>query len=188
MRGVIHGGIGIVSAAVAAELLDLNLEGMGLFAAWLGALAPDLDHPGSLAASRVIPGKSPGLRALVMLLSGIAMVMFYLENRGCWEVGVLGVLLLLLALSKHRGPTHSLLGLVVAQILGSSVARRVGIDLWPFLVGYASHLIADMFTPRGIPLFYPCKTRFRASLRPRDLRGLLAIVILTLVLFGLGAK
>ena len=35
----------------------------------------------------------------------------------------------------------------------------------PFFVGYMSHIIADMFTNRGVPLFYPfIKKKFKMPL------------------------
>jgi len=52
----------------------------------------------------------------------------------------------------HRGITHTLLaaGIVVAVAAtrGSSVAGAVG-------SGYASHLLIDATTPKGVPLAYP---------------------------------
>lgn len=67
---------------------------------------------------------------------------------------------------KHRGFTHSLL--CVAALCGLLIWRRV--DVLPgaaFMVGYASHLIADALTPQGIQLFFPL--RWRVTLLPRIL-------------------
>lgn len=60
----------------------------------------------------------------------------------------------------HRGITHSLLML---GILGGLV-YFFGNDFgWmiPFVIGYASHLLADYVTNTGIPLFYPYSRRYR---------------------------
>ncbi|OTA20732.1 hydrolase [Xenorhabdus beddingii] len=67
-------------------------------------------------------------------------------------------------LCGHRGFTHSLLALMVGIILFQT---EIPAD-WPIptdfvhamVVGYISHLIADMLTPAGIPLLWPLKTRF----------------------------
>ena len=64
---------------------------------------------------------------------------------------------------KHRGLTHSLLGVVLFALL----TRQLLINGWinslawyGIMLGYLSHLIADMFNPQGIPLFYPNQKRF----------------------------
>ena len=53
---------------------------------------------------------------------------------------------------RHRGVTHSLwaLGLIVA--LGMTQGQAIGVGIG---AGYASHLVLDMLTPRGVALFQP---------------------------------
>ncbi|MCC8365281.1 metal-dependent hydrolase [Xenorhabdus sp. PB61.4] len=68
-------------------------------------------------------------------------------------------------LCGHRGFTHSLLALTVGVVLFQTEIPPE----WPIptdfihamLIGYISHLIADMLTPAGIPLLWPLKMRFR---------------------------
>jgi inner membrane protein len=59
----------------------------------------------------------------------------------------------------HRGLTHSLLGLALA----SSLFLPLAFFAFPFwlalFVGYLSHLLLDMATLEGIPLFWPKTTR-----------------------------
>jgi len=50
----------------------------------------------------------------------------------------------------HRTLTHSLIVLGLVSLL--SVLSVFGVA---FAIGYASHIVADMSTTRGIPLFYP---------------------------------
>ncbi|CBJ81672.1 putative LexA regulated gene, SOS response [Xenorhabdus bovienii str. Jollieti] len=67
-------------------------------------------------------------------------------------------------LCGHRGFTHSLLALGVGIILFQAEIPSG----WPIptdffhamIVGYISHLIADMLTPAGIPLLWPLRIRF----------------------------
>ncbi|AYA40468.1 metal-dependent hydrolase [Xenorhabdus nematophila] len=67
-------------------------------------------------------------------------------------------------LCGHRGFTHSLLALIVGMTLFQTEIP----SNWPIptdfihamVVGYISHLIADMLTPAGIPLLWPLRTRF----------------------------
>ena len=55
---------------------------------------------------------------------------------------------------KHRGLTHSAGILALLALAGWHYAGWLGLTL---AAGYASHLIADMATIEGIPLFYPFK-------------------------------
>lgn len=69
------------------------------------------------------------------------------------------------ALIGHRGLTHSLLAMSAAAIV---------LALWPqlggsflvsaFLVGYLTHLVADLVTNSGIPLLWPWPRRFSIPL------------------------
>ncbi|MDC9616110.1 metal-dependent hydrolase [Xenorhabdus khoisanae] len=67
-------------------------------------------------------------------------------------------------LCGHRGFTHSLLALIAGITLFQT---EIPPD-WPIptdfihamVVGYISHLIADMLTPAGIPLLWPLRIRF----------------------------
>ena len=60
--------------------------------------------------------------------------------------------------TSHRSFTHSILGcLVYTFILSYGFEFNV---LMPFLCGFVSHIILDLFNKKGIALFYPCKGRF----------------------------
>ncbi|CNE98174.1 metal-dependent hydrolase [Yersinia nurmii] len=68
----------------------------------------------------------------------------------------------------HRGFTHSLLA-----ILGGIALFQLEIPrswfippdvMHAMIVGYFSHLLADMLTPAGVPLLWPCRWRFRLPL------------------------
>lgn len=62
---------------------------------------------------------------------------------------------------RHRGITHSLLGLLIFAILMRSITPAY----WIFATaGYASHILLDMLTVSGIILFYPVKTTARIPL------------------------
>lgn len=61
----------------------------------------------------------------------------------------------------HRGFTHSLMA---TSILGIATAYWwVSNPLFfgGLLLGYLSHLLADMTTPSGVPLLYPKKKRYK---------------------------
>lgn len=62
----------------------------------------------------------------------------------------------LAAVLGHRGATHSLLAVLGAALLLRShgVGRAVS---WPLVVGYLSHLGADLLTPAGLRLAWPLR-------------------------------
>lgn len=66
---------------------------------------------------------------------------------------------------KHRKFTHSLLAIIIGIIpLTLRISQEISIPLdvaHGMIVGYCSHIIADMLTPAGVPLLWPCRWRFR---------------------------
>lgn len=83
---------------------------------------------------------------------------------------------------RHRTFTHSLLFVVVlvgAWFASASVLKLPYPYTLALVAGIASHLIADMTTPQGIPLLYPSRRAWR--ILPRFALGFgLAWVIETL--------
>ncbi len=63
---------------------------------------------------------------------------------------------------KHRGIVHSFTLLLIISAFLFSFFRQI---LFPFLLGYSLHLIADGFTPAGIMPFYPIKMRIKGKIR-----------------------
>lgn len=137
-------------------------------AVWLGSMAPDLDQPGS-TLSRDIGGPLGKTKATA-LVGGICLL--YLATRLPAILSpipyiregflIVGSILLMMAILKHRGLTHSLLGIGLASIavhwgllvlLGDGVSFASSLFL-PFLIGYGAHLVADSFTNSGIAPFY----------------------------------
>jgi inner membrane protein len=68
----------------------------------------------------------------------------------------------------HRGFTHSLLvitgGIVLFRLEFTSSWQIPPDVLHAMVIGYLSHLLADMLTPAGVPLLWPCRWRFRLPL------------------------
>lgn len=79
---------------------------------------------------------------------------------------------------KHRNITHSIVGLVGISLLVRYLLLQMpsywGIDpryiLYAFVFGYASHLLADMITVEGIPLFLPYKKML--GIPPKPFQGI----------------
>lgn len=85
---------------------------------------------------------------------------------------------LLNVLFGHRTFTHSLLGLAVTTIFLFS-----NDSLWgkAWAVGYGSHLLLDLLTTSGVPLFWPVGKNFRFSLTTTggflDMLSLILLII-----------
>ncbi len=59
----------------------------------------------------------------------------------------------------HRGLTHSLIGLLIFYYLADLFTPLpIAVTL-----GAATHLLGDLMTERGIPIFWPIKKRFRIA-------------------------
>lgn len=63
---------------------------------------------------------------------------------------------------KHRGWTHSVIGLVVMTYLVYIIFKFVDLEIYHleslakgFFIGVLSHIILDMLTPAGVSLFSP---------------------------------
>ncbi|MBM7624070.1 metal-dependent hydrolase [Sporohalobacter salinus] len=73
-----------------------------------------------------------------------------------WFIKLLGI--------KHRGITHSLLGLILFSLLVKKLFYLDWISqgwYYSLILGYISHLIADMFNSTGLPILFPLKYRFK---------------------------
>jgi Predicted membrane-bound metal-dependent hydrolase (DUF457). len=151
-----------LSASVAIQFLTI------VVAVWLGSLAPDLDQPGS-TLSRDIGGPL-GTTKATALIGGMGLL--YLSSHmptllariPYLEMGfvTIGCILIMMAVLKHRGLTHSVLGMGLIGVavywgLHAMLIRGVSYApslLIPFLIGYGAHLIADSFTNSGVAPFY----------------------------------
>lgn len=91
----------------------------------------------------------------------------------------------------HRGFTHSLL----AVFIGLTLFYLKVPDSWiipadalqGLVLGYLSHILADMITPAGVPLLWPCRWRFRLPLlspqRGNQLERVLCMALFTWALW-----
>ena len=138
---------------------------VSLTAVVAGSLAPDIDQPGS----KITQIAGPFGKNRIMAMLGGAMAIYFSGKTksviGSVELStiliVIGISLLIMAFVRHRGVTHSLIGVAIAGLIVSAIQNTggyqqyVGIPIiMPFLVGYTSHLLAD-FVAGGIPPLYP---------------------------------
>jgi inner membrane protein len=107
-----------------------------------GSLLPDLDSDESTLRQMTGTARSNG--CLGRLVSGM--------------VGVVT--------GGHRAATHTLTALLVVGLFAWKVEQPWALA---FAVGYLAHIVADMLTHAGVPLFWPISDR-RIHLLPGPLR------------------
>ena len=188
MTGKTHIAIGFLAVMLSTKIIDttliktfpklalnndlkaivvIQLVAIGV-AVWLGSLAPDLDQPGStlsrdlggpMGTTKV--GALVGGLGLLYLSSHLPAILSPVPYIGVGFI-IIGCILLMKCVVKHRGMTHSLLGIALAGAAvnwGLLSLSEMGVTfaptlLLPFLIGYGAHLAADSFTNRGIAPFY----------------------------------
>lgn len=90
----------------------------------------------------------------------------------------------------HRGFTHSLLAVFVTLALFYLKVPQSWIIpadvLQGMVIGYLSHILADMLTPAGVPLLWPCRWRFCLPIiRPQKGNQLERVLCIALFSFAL---
>lgn len=149
MTGKTHQVLGITSGLAyyfftAPPAYSPATLGAVIIGAHFGALLPDIDQPAARVWENIPLGKVAGRVTDTFL--------------------------------KHRNITHSLLGFALvgvgiyylAKIIPDYWGIEKNIFFWSFLLAYASHLLADMFTVEGIPLLFPLKRMFGLPPKPFD--------------------
>ncbi|WCG84683.1 metal-dependent hydrolase [Pectobacterium sp. A5351] len=138
----------------------MTAEGHLLFSVACAILAKKVELSPALATGdwwHIIPGA-----LLTALLPDIDHPKSVLGQRLKWLSSPIA------RLFGHRGFTHSLLAIAAGIFF---IQTRLPPD-WPIptdayhamIVGYLSHILADMLTPSGVPLLWPCRWRFRLPL------------------------
>ncbi len=165
--------VGLGAQAIGAAI-PLSSLAMAAAAAAAGSLAPDLDHPGSLA-SLGIPATLLAYGACFLLLplfsknsmfasafDGLATDARYTAI--AWTAVIVAVLLFGLSIAAgaafgHRGPVHSLVFGLAGTLGVLSGTLVLSGPLWiplMFAWGWATHLGADATTKMGLPrLLWP---------------------------------
>lgn len=145
MQGRTHLAIGLAGYVAMTHGFALP----GLLAAGFGSLLPDIDHPNSMLSRRINPVKAIP-RSILLILAAIGFMLLWEKDRSMplWIPEVI----IAFAFIKHRGITHSLVGLGLVALIGYFIFP---LKLKYVLLGYALHLAADMTTDSGIQLFWP---------------------------------
>jgi len=182
--GALTGGL-LLAHSIAASTLSLTISGYEVYpliataAAAMGGLSPDVDIAHSKAGRVLRKLLRTGFiaSAVFMLLMAVmpqtgievldgAIGMGASVNRGVPLILAAFCIFIMLVIekSKHRGFTHTVIGLVlVAMPLGFMLitgVRFIGADIAAsvqigFVLGWLSHMVIDTFNRGGVPWLWP---------------------------------
>jgi membrane-bound metal-dependent hydrolase YbcI (DUF457 family) len=157
MRHGTHEAIALSLSLAAARAAHAGaIEAAGLAVASLyGARLPDVDQLGSRIHRRASIERQHLIVGIAVAVLRLPLVVFAL-------------------LVSHRGIAHSLVAALVASVLAGALlaplgALAAGTIAGGLALGYASHLLTDACTPRGVRLWAPISRR-TVWLLPRRLR------------------
>lgn len=99
-------------------------------------------------------------RNTLVSLTGAALFYVGVHANQSWLLE-LGLFIALAPWLKHRGMTHTVWALLLWGKIGWGLERQLNIEgmMVTALAGYASHLLADTFTPNGVKWLYPLYKR-----------------------------
>lgn len=157
-----HVVIGMATALVVFPLIDIPIKVSTVALATLGALVPDLDHPSSILNQKILPINNKKTKKMVYGLISLFVLLINYIHYNTMALYLMGMIIFLIGRSKHRGFTHSALGLFLFMLTIKLLTKDYGFlyQGWAFVVGYFSHLFGDYFTEAGIGIFYPVDTDY----------------------------
>lgn len=162
MTGRTHAGMGAVAFVALSSKMPGGFTYLGMGVVLVSSLLPDIDHPKSLINKYILPFRNKNTKVILYLCLGLCILWFdYIYTRQPIYKAI-GVLMIAIAFSSHRnGLTHSLLGMIIFTFIAGYLGNRYQLKniVYYFMLGYSTHLVCDMSTNRGIPLFYPFKKK-----------------------------
>ncbi|GAA0787652.1 metal-dependent hydrolase [Hathewaya limosa] len=162
MQGKTHAAIGAATYVFFCNKLPGKFNILGMIITICSALLADIDHPKSIVNKYILPIKNEKTKRVFYATVGIIILGFdniYVRDSG---LKAIAAAFIAISLNSHRnGFSHSFLGFVCFSIIGSLLEVKSKIPYFTFyiVIGYAGHLIGDMFTKQGIPLFYPVNNK-----------------------------
>lgn len=96
------------------------------------------------------------IRKFVQAIIGISIIFFaYYYNH--YSIALIGIVLILLLFSRHRGISHSILFLIGCTYSVRKISLSYGDIDYSIIFGIsmASHILGDMLTKAGVSLFFP---------------------------------
>jgi inner membrane protein len=162
MTGKTHAGIGSVIYVAICNKLPGKFSYIGMIVVLLASILPDIDHPKSMINKYILPFKNKNTKVTIYICLGIIILWFDFLYAKKIALKSLAVCLIIIGLSIHRnGLLHSLTGMMLFMLLIGYACTKYSVTplVYPFTIGYGSHLMGDMLTKMGVPLFYPFSKR-----------------------------
>lgn len=117
----------------------------------IAALLPDIDHQKSYINKKITHSSNKIIILIIYTLIIGGLIYFY----KLYILIVTYIWVWLALTKKHRGITHSLIGMFIFIIPFLFTEYYLSI-----LIGYSSHLFSDALTINGISLLYPLEKRY----------------------------
>ncbi|WMM23886.1 metal-dependent hydrolase [Tissierella sp. MB52-C2] len=160
MTGKTHIAIGIAAALTISYGQPLENQSVIVLVSAISSLIPDLDHPKGKINQKILLVKNNFYRVSFYVLVGIVFTYLYYLSKLKFLL-FLGIGSFLVGISSHRGFTHSIVGFLVSTTIVSLGKLDYGLDsiYSGFIIGYFLHIVADLFTSKGVKLFYPLNNK-----------------------------
>lgn len=162
MKGKTHAGVGVVTFLSIYNSIPGKFNYIGMMVVILASVLPDIDHPKSIINKYILPFKNKITKITLYTCLGIIILWYdYLYTKEP-VFKALGISFIIIAISSHRnGLTHSLTGMIMFSFIAGYIGNMYNVHylVYYFLIGYGMHLLCDMATNRGVPLFYPFKRK-----------------------------
>lgn len=162
MTGKTHAGLGTAVGIALSSRVPGELSIISIIVLTVASLLPDIDHPKSIFNKYILPIKNNTAKFLIYGVIGVLIIVLNFKYEEIPELNVIGALFIIVAFSSHRtGLTHSIAGIIIFAFVSNYLGDRYNDKnlVYYFVIGYSSHIIGDMFTNRGVPLFYPLRNK-----------------------------
>jgi inner membrane protein len=156
MLGRTHTAIAL--AATALTIKDPAQLPVSLAVAAASSLLPDIDTPDSMLRHQL--NKYTGILTFPALITA-GYFLFKYKYFSLPGLILYLIYLVLAFIGPHRGFTHSLAGFSIFIIILFVSDKAI---ILPAIIGYCTHLAADLLTSSGIPLLYPYNKSFKIPL------------------------
>ena len=176
MMGRTHLAVGIATAMLITQPSSWIQFSEAIIGGAVGGILSDVDlNPAAPKKTKKKKKKNDSgssntyPQAIALLLTCILLAVDYFsrggiciaiaENRRLATIGAIAWLLLVLLgkVCRHRGFTHSLLALPLYSFSVYLIYKPIGIA---FAIGFASHILIDLFNKTSVQIFFPLQRGF----------------------------
>lgn len=189
MKGKTHAGMGIVTYLSIYNMLPEKFNYIGVLLVAFASILPDVDHPKSMINKYILPFKNKFTKVVLYGCTGILLIWYDYLYTDTPIIKAVGISLIIIAVSTHRsGLTHSFTGMIMFSFIVGYLGNMYNLHylVYYFMIGYGMHLFCDMFTNRGIALFYPFENRkFKFPLTYRSNSKIASAIEGLLMVFGI---